>query len=226
MCDKDTVRHGHGPHEKLLDEWAQRPHHANSRFVADGIIDTERWAKARCHILFVLKDANDPDGTVGWDLRHKIREEWGEPKGKMWWTAAYWAYGIQNSECGSVPEFPCPDGVTGWTHVADALLSTAVVNIKKSPGSGTANTADLAQYAKEDGDLIVRQIELIKPDLVVCGSTWHFMRSFYPDAENPMDRIHTVSGLPFIDFWHPAVHWPDQLTYFGLCGLVQAAGIL
>lgn len=104
----------------------------------------------------------------------------------------------------------------------EALLSAATVNIKKSAGRPESTAEDLRSYADRDGDLIKRQVELIAPDIVICGGTWDYVKRLWPAARPAYDhQVWRINSIDFIDFWHPANRWPDSLLYYALGWLIQ-----
>lgn len=74
---------------------------------------------------------------------------------------------------------------------------------------------------------IKNQIELIDPDVVVCGYTWPHVKHLWPEAQaGGYDGVWRVSRRVFIDFWHPAYQIPDELKYYALACLVQNSHVL
>jgi len=216
-------------HERLLAEWQERPHHKGEVFISDGMIDPERWEdSSKRSILFLLKEAyGEPDLSESWDLCSLIRDEWKGPKYKLWWTAAYWAYALQEYNSNRTPPFPAYDSVWGESgeRPREALLCSSVVNIKKSRGKPSSDPEDIRNYVDLDGDLVVRQVGLLAPDIVVCGGTWDYVKGLWPGAVRVSERVLRVDEVPFVDFWHPANHYPNVLNYYGLCGIVQASDV-
>lgn len=212
-------------HEKLLEEWKSLPHHLNRSFIPDGIIDPVRWAKSSRKILFINKEAYDGDGTEaeGFDLRKLIRCEWdGSPKGGAYKVIAAWAYALQHAS--PDPSVPFPR----WTLILpedarEALLSCAVMNIKKSGGKPSSNHQDLATYVEKDGAMIKRQVELINPEIIVCGHVWYLIKKLWPDAKSVYDEVDEADGRIVIDFWHPSNRYPEEMNYYALVALIQNA---
>lgn len=212
------------PHEELLKEWAASARHYAKCFIRDGIIDPGRWSQAPRKVLFILREAyGDPTDTEGWDLRTVIRE-WDGPKYKIWWTVSYWAYALHRASLHSVPPFPVD--ATAFKAARQALLSCAAINIKKSGGKSSSDLDDLASYANSDGIFIRRQVDLIAPQIVVCGNVWSLIQRFWPDARQVYDAVWEAGGRTIIDFWHPANQFPNQLNYYALAALLQNSGAL
>jgi hypothetical protein len=204
----------------LLTEWAGRSHHRERGFVLDGIIDPDRWLTSPRKVLFLLKEAySDPDKPADWDLRAAIRADWKGPKYQIWWNVSEWALAIQQTTAAGSPAFLDER----WRHdaLAESLLSSAIVNLKKSSGQKSSDAADLRDFVSRDGDLLREQIQGIRPDIILCGSTWPLVAHLWPDARQTHDRVWQGSDSTFIDFWHPANRYPRRLNYYALSFLMQ-----
>lgn len=206
-------------------EWRNRSIHQGRVFSADGIIDRAKWDNFP-RVLFLLKEAYDsnPKATGEWDLCEVIRETWKGPKHKMWRTLAQWAYGVRHVPTSGLVAFPRQHN--GNRDVTDALLSSAIVNLKKSGGTAHSTFDDLTRYVENDWDLLWQQIQDIAPDIVICGYTWELIRGKLPSSEQVSDRVHMAGGVVFVDFWHPANQYPNELNYYALCSLVALSGAL
>ena len=210
-------------HEMLLEEWKSLPHHLNRSFIPDGIIDPVRWEKSPRRILFINKEAYDGDGTgiKGFDLRKLIRCEWdGRPKGGAYKVIATWAYALQHASPDPLISFP-PWSLIDLEEAREALLSCAVMNIKKSGGKTSSGHQDLLAYVEKDGALIKRQVDLINPDIIVCGHVWYLMKHLWPTPERVYDEVVKTDGRIVIDFWHPSNRYPEEMNYYALAALIQ-----
>ena len=205
-------------HEQLLEKWKRQPRHLGQCFIEDGIIDPNRWKSASPKVLLLLKEAYDEPGvTEGWDLRKFLREN--GPKWKIWWTAAYWCYAIHHLSAGGLPSLPNDEAA--YESATEALRSSAIVNIKKSAGKSFSVDSDIVSYAQTDGLLLREQVDLIRPSIVVCGSTWANVRHLWGDAESVYDLVWCAGGMVFVDFWHPANHYAHRLNYYCLACILQ-----
>jgi len=205
---------------QLMSEWKEKEHHRNKIFISDGIIDPKRWESAPSKVLLLLKEAyGEPDGHNDWDLCEVIRDQWWGPKYKVWWTAASWVYAAQHVT--SLPPFP--DDEPTWEKATAAFLGSAFINVKKSGGSSRSDVDDISSYAQQDGDLIKRQLELINPQIIICGNTWSAVKHLYPDAKQIYDLVWATGSRLVVDFWHPANQFPYQLNYYALACLLQNA---
>jgi hypothetical protein len=193
--------------KKLLNKWKQLDHHKNKGFVSDGIVDFDEWEKADQKILVVLKEAYGDKkqwkltDLIGDDDREKIKNY---PHYKM---LSKWLYVLHNTTHDKLPESIediDPD-------LADSyLLSCAVINIKKSSGKSTSNNNEIYDYAVQDKDFLKKQIDLINPQIVLCGYTASSLLSGVYDLDDYnqyyfSDYCISFEGRTFIDFWHPSM---------------------
>ncbi len=51
------------------------------------------------------------------------------------------------------------------------LAPISVINLKKTPGRATSNDSEIDKFAKEDREYIKKQVEICRPDLIICGGT-------------------------------------------------------
>ena len=207
-------------HEIILEDWQERPQYKNKEFVSDGPIDWERWNKTEWRVLFLAKEVNAGEGK-NWSLPETIRCEWGGPRFKIWWTAAYWAYGIQNLSQDLLP--PNPKYKELWDEVEEAFLSTAIVNIKKREGGPSSDDDDLSKYVDEDGDknLLRKQVSCLNPNFVVCCNTWHLVKDVWPNAEKVSEQVYKIDDMLVLDFWHPSNRYPDVMNYYTALALLH-----
>lgn len=207
-------------HEDLLESWATRPHHSKRGFVKDGIIDHKRWSAATVKVLFLLKEAySDPDNPSDWDLRVLLRENWKGPKGVLFWNCAYWAYAAQHISDTATPELP--QNEQSYSQATECFLSTAVLNVKKSSGKTNSDLEEIKKYAQLDGDLLKKQIDIINPDIIICGYTWEAVQHLWPTASILYDLVFQAENKVFVDFWHPANQYPKKLNYYAISSLLR-----
>jgi hypothetical protein len=125
--------------------------------VRDGILNPEKFQTAPERVLFVMKEANSKDG---YSLCDFLKDG---PRYQMWHTTARWAAGCLRG----FPPFKEIDSLAVRT---DALTRVAVINLKKTPGGPTAKASDIGLYAENDRDLLVEQIDSIRPTVIIaCG---------------------------------------------------------
>ena len=203
--------------EKLFDSWKNKDLHKNRLFITDGIVDENYWKLSESKTLFLLKEAYDSVKVEGsWDLSELIRRK--TVSGRTLKPMAQWSYGISNLvEKKEIISFQ-KEG----TEVKLALMSSAVVNLKKSSGKSKSSSKNLSTYIDEDWGLISKQIEMIRPKIIICGNTWSLIHKKI-SYEKVSDRAYLSEGILYIDYWHPANRASNKMNYYALCALVELA---
>ena len=111
-----------------------------------------------------------------------------------------------------------------WEEVTEALLASAVVNVKKSGGRSSSSDDDLRRYVVEDGDLLKKQVACLNPHVVVCCNIWHLVREdVWPHAKRVSELVHSMDGMLVLDFWHPANQYPNVMNYYTALALLHQA---
>lgn len=227
--------------EGLFDRWERNVKSEGLGFVRDGIIDMNMWNKEESdikpRIVFLLKEAyiRKPDKhgeySKSWDLRDDIKS-FLKKDHHTWWRCALWAYGIHELfETGDLPEFPGWDK-DGWFYkdelrmpeVKNALLSSAIVNIKKFNGKSRSTPDDLLYCINRDKCFIKEQIDLINPDIIVCGSTWPLILESKVFGESvpkrESDWVYRWDDKIFLDYWHPQQRRSEKIDYRAVTGAI------
>jgi hypothetical protein len=211
-----------------MEEWKQGDKHRDQPFFVDGVIDPELWNKMPIRLMFLNKEAHDsntPDSR-GFNLVEIIRDEWkGIPKGTTNLNMACWSYAIQKAFGAGAEGLPDWQEVSADANadVANAFLSVAVANIKKSGGRTQSNHDDLQEYANSDADLIRRQVDLIQPDILIAGHVWYLVKNRWEDCEELHECVFRHNQTIIIDFWHPANRAARQMKYYALDSLLRAS---
>ncbi|WP_367110956.1 hypothetical protein [uncultured Psychrobacter sp.] len=203
--------------EDIFKNWKESELHKNRLFITDGIIKHDDWEKSESKILFLLKEAYDskPQKET-WDLSKHIQRK--KVSGRTLKPMAQWAYGINHVMSNNEIITYKSDG----EEVKHALLSSAVINLKKSQGKSKSNNDNLKVYVEADWHLIKEQMKSISPKIVICGNTWSLIKGKISYQEIS-DRAYLSEGILFIDYWHPANRAANKMNYYALCALVQLA---
>lgn len=166
--------------ETLFEKWKNDPFHSRTNFISDGIIEPIEWEKQSPKILFLLKEAYT-NGGDGFDLREELSDN---APYRCWWQASQWIYGIlEMNKTQLIPKFPEILDRGNKEEANNYIKKIAVVNLKKSNGKTLSNNQDLASYVDHDKDMLKQQIDLINPDIILCGNVFPFYKSIY-DSEN------------------------------------------
>ena len=113
--------------DELFERWRNRV----PNLVPDGLVG-DSFRPGCPKILFILKEPNDPEGTLP-DIRDFLREG-AQPE--TWGNIARWVAGIERLPAETL-----------WADVAkltadrrkSLLCTIAAMNLKKSPGGGSRN---------------------------------------------------------------------------------------
>ncbi|PIE81354.1 MAG: hypothetical protein CSA15_00910 [Candidatus Delongbacteria bacterium] len=199
--------------EDLLFNEYRKKHPEIDKFVIDGIISEEQYNNARYKIIYILKEVN---GGENWDLREFVKTG---GRAATWNNIARWTAGIL--------ELPKEINWDNLDKISenkrkDLLVKMGVVNLKKIPGGAVANKDEI--NAKIDCELIKKQIEIYRPDIIICGGTFDMLRSScYKKKES--ESYFTSRGIeyfllnnkiPVIDYIHPQARIKNNILYYTL----------
>lgn len=218
-------------HDALMREWRSRhEREGKQRFVKDGVLCAAKYLSSTPKICFLLKEAHfaRTGSLVKWLNKGGMTP--------MWATVAEWASGLQRTTAaGPLPKKPALTD----NAKTELLRSVAIVNVKKSEGVESSDYSDLLDYVEADQDLLRRQIELLDPDVIVCGNNSSFLRVLYDAGITPKRKVDDAgeidhkkmlangyivfNGRIILDYYHPANQFPSKLNYYTICALYQQA---
>jgi len=188
--------------EKLDDlfiSWINRTVCPANRFHKDGIINEVFFDKSNIKVLYLMKEANNAGGD-SWDFREWFSEE----------IKYTFAKKLRDLSFGFQYDFPPFDerGKRKEDLVA-SFHSSAFMNIKKTGGKGNSSFKEVMQYTAEHLDLIHAEIQIINPDIIVCGLSWQKLRDLiFPDAKWHKSGYNLPIGewkdYKLIDYYHPS----------------------
>lgn len=205
----------------LFEEWEKRHlEKGYKRFIRDGIVNEDWWFQEQSvpKICFFLKEARTQE--EGYNLVKDLykREPW-----KLWQRVAIWTQAIQLSFTGERPYDV--DKIQMKSH--EAVRQTAVVNVKKSNGLAESEGEDLWKYVHEDKDLLKRELELVNPDIILCGYTFGMLSEVLGDElemDGTADTMYAFwKDKLIIDYYHPACHYPNRVNYYALMTICRLA---
>ena len=192
--------------------------------ITDGIIDIEKYLKAKYRILWILKEPYDDfneDGSPsggGWNIGEAFRPKKGiedfAGNRATFLPLVYTAWGIFNDFClwGNMKN------LEDDPSMLDALKSIAYINVKKLPGLTASNTSSIGAAYEKHRDILLDQIEYINPDIIIGGSTLSFFLKDFGFAREQMHQNEGVKyfekdGRLYIDTYHPAQRIETQEKY-------------
>jgi hypothetical protein len=195
--------------------------------ILDGIINADKYLNAKYKILWILKepyDEIDENGSPcggGWDLKEIMNEkksinEFGSER-KTFQPMIYTSYGILNNFClwDKIPDIETAD-------VFNTLKSISYINIKKMPGFSNSPKSIISSAYNENKDILIKQIQVGKPDIIIGGGTlkWFssdlgFVRNNWIIRESGSFPYYIRGNQLFIGAYHPSSvpRLTDEKTY-------------
>lgn len=141
-------------------------------YIEDGVFDEREWNNQNIKILYVLKEANcwqrDSDGTCHCATHHKktlnlcnyLLSEKSPTYWKTWNNVVRWTQAIRFG--GKYQRSITKSDKSKY------LKTIAALNIKKVAGGSQSDSNKILLYGKNDADYIKQQIDLYKPDIIIC----------------------------------------------------------
>ena len=184
---------------KLYTKWEAETPDYQGKFIKDGINNDDFYFKASTKILFLTKEPNNPKQEAG-----DFREWWKEGlKYTFSHRLAEWSYGILND----FPEYEQMWHDKEWFK--KAIFQVAFMNIKKVGGKGQSNCAEMEKHLTQNKKWLLKQIEIIEPEIIITGLTWKKLRNQLFDNVEWKNSGYNIAIGKFnnakvIDFYHPS----------------------
>jgi len=142
----------------------------------------------------------------------------------MWRKVAIWTQAIYNAFNDNICEYDDEVLRSKEKAIIDRI---AVVNVKKSNGGSESEYEDLKKYALEDRLEIKRELEIIQPDIIVCGNNLSLLKLVLGEELQNDDTWDNMLALwkdtLVLDYYHPAVHYPNRVNYYALMAICDVA---
>lgn len=170
----------------LMKEWREK-HNKNgqSKFIYDGIVDISEYGIDCPKICFILKECYFEDKDIEDYEKHKT-----DKKFSYNWTEFIrhdelgYSYNLVENICNKTPWY------MWWKvkHITKVILQglgynipdekvlrkIAVIDIKKSCGEKASAYKDILNYSIEDNELLLRELDIVEPDIIVCAGTLEY----------------------------------------------------
>lgn len=217
----------------LMLQWEEE--HRNKgwhNFIYDGAVNIAMYETSTPKICFFLKEAYSKGEDTSWSLTKWLADG---AMTRMWSSVAEWSYGIKHTTKTFIP----PKPMLSTHEKTMQLQSIAVVNIKKSNGNVQSDYNDLLQYAIEDKELLKQELDILSPDVIVCGNNSSLLRLLYGAEINSKGKVASDGQINYefmqkngfvivgeqviIDYYHPANQYPAIMNYYTVCSLYQQA---
>ena len=202
--------------EQLYKVWETK----YSTFIRGGIVNEDDYLNSNPKVLFLLKEVNSNDN--GWSLVDLINDQTNDENISkdrfldIWETVGYWSCcligGCQpyvNMKHAANDSF-CRSGLN------DGLKSIATTNLKKSCGKGTSNYDEILEYAVRDKDLLLQEIDIMNPEIVICGGTFSIiseMFGFECHECRTGAKFACFRERVYIEMPHPKARVAKQIVY-------------
>lgn len=200
--------------DALFERWQQeRPGY--KPFSNDGIIGDKAWLQSSRRIAFILKECNDDFVDI------RKEPEYIPKKGnsnRFWRNLNIWSYVVTAFLDGDIPSLEQAKELK-----EQPVTGIAYINLKKNAeckGSSSYDP-DIAEYTNRDWPFLVRQIEIINPEVLFFCGTFKFVRhklDFIPVGE----RAFRAGDRIAVDFFHPSCRKAYASTFNALRDAVQA----
>lgn len=159
-------------------------------FIEDGIYNISAYQKQKTKILVLLKEAynSEKDRGSAWNLCESLSRL--PSAGCTFNRPADWIWGINNATGGICPDYDWWLGADKGDYTqCDKNRNTifnysAFMNIKKYGGKKTSSYDDLLKHTKRHITLLREQIELIAPDIIICGNTYCYLCEVFPQLSS------------------------------------------
>lgn len=184
--------------ERLFKNWKRK----YDEFVPDGMVDPISYVSSNLKITFILKEVNAKDS---YELIDFLRNG---AVGSTWNNIARWSAGILfNKTYDEVKDLNKEDRKKYLTPIT-------VINLKKTPGGPSSNDKEIANFAENDREYIMKQLEIYKPDVIICCGTGRYFLNqvIYGQSNRDVDEwIRETEDLWYmwndgrlvVSVWHP-----------------------
>ena len=227
----------------LFKEWGERRSISNpdAKFVYDGVSGEwpddmgiskisekswQKWEDAKPKIMFLIKEAW---GGYQPEIAHDAGSRFG-------WNMMRWKKAIEQLYLDGT----CVPAYISNDEASISNEGCAIVEVKKwDEDLRTSTKDDILAYARRDGDLLRKEIDLIGPEVVLCdGTTFTAYNEFiypgelknaqnlnYIPPEETADKIsasiilHKQKNRLVLNFYHPSARYSAKSLHDLLCRL-------
>jgi hypothetical protein len=199
--------------EELRTEWFKLLTPEDKGFIWDGIIDYEKWINYDLKLAFILKEAYSGHNEPSWNIAQAYAEDDGlfyvgnNANQSTHYRIVEWAYAIDAALHGRKLGTREEAKSNNYSACREVMLASAYINLKKIDGKSSSNDQNLITILKRDKDLLNKQLDLIKPNILLFGSTFTNISKdiLFADAVKIQGttRCYDNDGILLIDFLHP-----------------------
>lgn len=198
--------------EEITEETFSRNKVINGRVlypIPDGVADVEAYLKTSPRVMWILKEPYNefedgyPKNESPWTMMDGILDYQGKALPRTNQKMIYTMEAIRNS-------LPYDDMDWYW-NLQDNLKSIAWVNLSKMPAYTTS--PDIANRIGEWDDIVMRQIELLDPQVIIFGNTFQYVQDkpIFSNRQQISDElfdglldVYKSNGRILINAYHPS----------------------
>ena len=188
--------------------------------VTDGIVDEKEYLESKYKILYVMKEVNS-DQDDEWSLTEFLSNG---ARSQTRDNIARWTEGILNLEKDLAWEYLSRDNNLRRDIY---LKKIASINLKKTAGKHTSIAREIDIAAKNNKDIIKKQVDMYQPNIIICcGTGGLFLKHC---LESDLNWQTTSRGIEYIifdktiivSFSHPEARVADQYLYYTLIDAIR-----
>ena len=191
----------------------------------DGVVDEEAYTASAIRTVFLMKEVNGQeiekkDGQIivkqieqDWDYTewlNKQAHDDSEQFYKTWPNICLWTELLRNE---NTMYMDCMNayGAFDSMHLRKNLAEIAVINVKKTPGKGSSDYEELRKAAEhpENAALIRSEIDILNPNLIICGGTFEFAKKIFQVQQEEIMGLRSGAfyfrkdDRVYLEFVHP-----------------------
>ena len=192
----------------------------NPSIVTDGVVNEKEYLDSKYKILYIMKEVNSYQNG-GWSLTEFISNG---ARSQTRDNVARWTEGILNLEKDLDWEYLSGDNDPRRNIY---LKKIASINLKKTPGRHTSIAKEISMGAKNNKEIIKKQVDIYQPDIIICcGTSGIFVKDC---LESDLTWQMTSRGIEYmildntiiVSFSHPEARVADQYLYYALIDAIR-----
>ncbi|MFA6807848.1 MAG: hypothetical protein WCR27_02525 [Eubacteriales bacterium] len=178
-------------------------------FVVGGVIDEKIYLSSRVKLMILFKEIYDPNKIGQWSLVDYVNDQiLNENFTYAWGSVGMWGFGAENG-------YVYFDMVNRTESIKNGLKTIAATSLKKY-GGYVRKYELVKEHARENIELWTKEIEIIKPDIVVCAGTYPVVQDILgfesSECKSGVNYGKALNTM-FMDFHHPADFANPRLLY-------------
>ena len=176
-----------------------------SDIIGGGVVDEDAYLESKPKVMWILREPYNMGtcNNTATLLREKMERFYRTgktmPSAPVPWLGAkvmgVFTYVIQHGFRGYRDDYTDDNAAAGARCVA-------VTNLKKQPGRKTANLPVIRERANLHKDCWTRELEIVMPDIVLCGGTYEIVRDALRDDLRVEEKLYTSDGSSRPMNWH------------------------